>query len=161
MSTIEQCSSCKGYTGNCSLENPNDPDLCKSYEPAIDNSGLFKRLFYWSGRIRRLEYCLTYLILLLLYVLMGVIDNPSLYGLYFGLSLLFILVMTMQCIKRSHDLGHSGWWILLPIYNPLALMFLRGDEGINEYGTDPKQRYESQVFNEKDYKENLRQDDNK
>ena len=142
MSTIEQCSSCKGYTGNCSLENPNDPDLCKSYEPAIDNSGLFKRLFYWSGRIRRLEYCLTYLILFLLYVLMGVIDNPSLYGLYFGLSLLFILVMTMQCIKRSHDLGHIGWGILFPIYNPLALMFLRGDEGINEYGTDPKQRYE-------------------
>ena len=161
MSTIEQCSSCKGYTGNCSLENPNDPDLCKSYEPAIDNFGLFKRLFYWSGRIRRLEYCLTYLILLLLYVLMGVIDNPLLYGLYFGLSLLFILVMTMQCIKRSHDLGHSGWWILLPIYNPLALMFLRGDEGINEYGTDPKQRYESQVSNEKEYKENLPQDDNK
>ena len=39
-----------------------------------------------------------------------------------------------QCIKRCHDLGDSGLYSLIPIWNPLALLFLRGDEGENDYG---------------------------
>lgn len=155
MSTIDQCNSCRGYKGLCALENPKDPNLCESYEPAINNSsGLFCRIFYWSGRIRRLEYCLTYLFFVFIGFLAGLInDNNSIFGIYVSLYFLSVFVMAMQGIKRSHDLGHSGWWILVPIYNPLALLFLSGDEGINEYGTDPKESYESQVFNEKLYKE--------
>jgi uncharacterized membrane protein YhaH (DUF805 family) len=46
-------------------------------------------------------------------------------------------------IKRSHDRGRSGWFILLlfvPILNIWALiefLFLRGTLGANGYGSDP------------------------
>ncbi len=36
-----------------------------------------------------------------------------------------------------HDVGKSGWFLLIPIYN-LILACTAGDEGENEYGADPK-----------------------
>jgi len=46
-------------------------------------------------------------------------------------------LMYLQIIKRMHDVGRSGWYSLVPIYN-LMLALTRGDEGANEYGPDPK-----------------------
>ena len=48
-------------------------------------------------------------------------------------------------VKRSHDRGFSGWWILLELI-PLAgfiwmlvsLGILEGQEGPNKYGPDPR-----------------------
>ena len=39
-------------------------------------------------------------------------------------------------VRRMHDTGKSGWYLLIPIYN-LILACTRGDEGANEYGPDP------------------------
>jgi len=36
-----------------------------------------------------------------------------------------------------HDVGKSGWYMLIPFYN-LYLAILEGDKGPNEYGADPK-----------------------
>ena len=36
-----------------------------------------------------------------------------------------------------HDVGKSGWFILIPIYN-IILAATNGDSGSNEYGPDPK-----------------------
>jgi uncharacterized membrane protein YhaH (DUF805 family) len=36
-----------------------------------------------------------------------------------------------------HDVGNSGWFILIPIYN-LILALTSGNTGPNEYGPDPK-----------------------
>ena len=36
-----------------------------------------------------------------------------------------------------HDVGKSGWFLLIPIYN-LILASTDGVNGDNEYGTDPK-----------------------
>lgn len=49
-----------------------------------------------------------------------------------AVDLLFVLYI-FQCIKRCHDLGDPGLYSLIPIWNPLALLFLRGDEGENDY----------------------------
>ena len=49
-----------------------------------------------------------------------------------AVDILFVLYI-FQCIKRCHDLGDSGLYSLIPIWNPLALLFLRGDEGENDY----------------------------
>ena len=38
-----------------------------------------------------------------------------------------------------HDVGKSGWFILIPIYN-LVLAVTEGDKGANEYGEDPKEK---------------------
>ena len=40
-------------------------------------------------------------------------------------------------VRRMHDVGKSGWFLLIPIYN-LILACTEGQKGDNEYGTDPK-----------------------
>jgi len=40
--------------------------------------------------------------------------------------------------KRMHDVGKSGAFIFIPIYN-LILACTPGDAGPNEYGPDPKE----------------------
>jgi uncharacterized membrane protein YhaH (DUF805 family) len=41
-----------------------------------------------------------------------------------------------------HDIGKSGWYSIIPIYN-LILLVREGDRGDNEYGPDPKNDYSS------------------
>ena len=40
-------------------------------------------------------------------------------------------------VRRMHDVGKSGWFLLIPIYN-LILACTDGVKGENEYGADPK-----------------------
>lgn len=107
------------------------------------NKGMFKRPFSFNGRIRRTEYCLSYIIYLIWY---GVINammatpEPSL-----GASL-FVLIsfipmtwfLWAQNAKRCHDRGNSGWYQIIPFY-VFVLMFGGSDEGSNEYGDNPKE----------------------
>ena len=45
-------------------------------------------------------------------------------------SIIFPILITLfyciQTIRRCHDLDKSGWWMLLPVYSPLFLLFLPG-----------------------------------
>ncbi|OJU26295.1 MAG: hypothetical protein BGN92_13530 [Sphingobacteriales bacterium 41-5] len=41
-------------------------------------------------------------------------------------------------VKRSHDLGNSGWMVFLPIYNPFVLAFGDSQPFTNQYGPSPK-----------------------
>lgn len=56
-------------------------------------------------------------------------------------SLAVLIPGIAVAIRRMHDVGKSGWYILIPIYN-LILACTDGDKGQNEYGADPK---ESQI----------------
>ncbi|TDM00594.1 MAG: hypothetical protein C4K58_05200 [Flavobacteriaceae bacterium] len=40
-------------------------------------------------------------------------------------------------VRRAHDVGKSGWYMLIPFYN-FYLLVKNGDEGSNQYGPDPK-----------------------
>jgi uncharacterized membrane protein YhaH (DUF805 family) len=40
--------------------------------------------------------------------------------------------------RRMHDVGKSGWFLLIPIYN-LILACSPGTKGDNKFGPDPKQ----------------------
>jgi len=107
------------------------------------NKGMFKRPFSFNGRIRRTEYCLSFIIYMIWY---GVINammetpEPSL-----GASL-FVLISFIPMIwflwaqnaKRCHDRGNSGWYQIIPFY-VFVLMFGGSDEGSNEYGDNPKE----------------------
>lgn len=53
-------------------------------------------------------------------------------GYYLGAYIPTIAV----AVRRLHDTGHSGWWMIVPFYN-IYLLFKKGDEGYNEYGEDP------------------------
>lgn len=106
------------------------------------NKGMFKRPFSFNGRIRRTEYCLSFLIYMIWYVVINAMmatPNPSV-----GASL-FVLISFIPMIwflwaqnaKRCHDRGNSGWYQLIPFYF-LFLLFGGGDEESNEYGDNPK-----------------------
>lgn len=40
-------------------------------------------------------------------------------------------------VRRMHNLGRSGWWILFPLVN-LVFLLLDSQPGENEYGPNPK-----------------------
>jgi uncharacterized membrane protein YhaH (DUF805 family) len=99
---------------------------------------MFKNPFSFDGRIRRLEFGLTFLIYLVVY---GAILAISSTGDGLGaISLILIIPLIWflwaQGAKRCHDVGRSGWWQLIPFYF-FVLLFHDGD-GRNEYGANPK-----------------------
>ena len=58
------------------------------------------------------------------------------YAIYIPLIIFNILAL----IKRSHDMGWSGWTVLIAMFIPLAVliwMFKAGTDGENAYGAPP------------------------
>lgn len=94
---------------------------------------VLKQYADFSGRARRKEYWIFVLI-------NGIIVN--LLSITFpAISFLWVLVTFIPniavSIRRMHDLGKSGWYILIPIYN-FILFCTDGETKENEYGEDPK-----------------------
>lgn len=53
-----------------------------------------------------------------------------------GIQLAFTWRFLGYGAQRCHDLGHSGFYQLIPLY-PLLMLFQEGDAGDNEYGPNP------------------------
>ena len=110
--------------------------------PALGHQNMFSNPFSFSGRIRRLEYGLSYIIyevwsVLIALVIGSIIKADAaliLYYLFLTPGMWFLLA---QGTKRCHDRGNSGWYQLIPFYG-LVMLFGEGDYGTNEYGLDPK-----------------------
>lgn len=108
----------------------------------LDNTKMFKNAFLFKGRARRSEFWLAYIIFMACMMIPAAIsdamgDSEALAvlgiiiifgGLYFFLS---------EGTRRCHDLGHSGFWMLIPYYI-LWMLFQNSKEGPNEYGNNPK-----------------------
>lgn len=109
----------------------------------LDNKGMFKRIFSFKGRIRRTEYGLSYIIFLIWYLIfMSVTEMNDVTPV---LALLIILTIVpaywflwAQGAKRCHDRGNSGWYQIIPFYF-LIMLFGGSEDGINDYGTNPKE----------------------
>jgi uncharacterized membrane protein YhaH (DUF805 family) len=122
-----------------------------------------KRYLDFSGRSRRKEYWLFWLFLIIGVVVAMILDAKLGFGgtmtssselgdgtasasfsvsgggiitLIFGV--LMIIPSFALAIRRVHDQDKSGWWILVPIFNPFFLMFAGGTPGPNRFGPDPK-----------------------
>lgn len=153
-------SSCEMYQKKgISLEKPSSHPAANSINPIIPptpqpnnprsrnpqptgSKGMFAHVFSFEGRIRRLEYGLTFLIYFLLFYLpMELISEDDLCaGFTIVWLLLFIPVLWIlyaQGAKRCHDIGHSGWWQLIPFY-VFWMIFQEGEPGTNQYGDNPK-----------------------
>ena len=96
---------------------------------------MFQNVFSFNGRIRRTEYGLS-----LIGFYIGYLFALALTSQYpiFGLTLVpLIWIVLAQGVKRCHDRGNSGWWILIPYYG-FWLLFADSEAGLNEYGENPK-----------------------
>jgi uncharacterized membrane protein YhaH (DUF805 family) len=92
----------------------------------------------FNGRARRSEYWYFVLFNIIASIVLSIvgitIKNNILSNLY---SLAVLIPSIAVGVRRMHDVGKSGWFILIPIYN-LILACTNGVEGENEYGGDPK-----------------------
>ena len=99
---------------------------------------MFKNIFSFDGRIRRTEFCISYLIYWISYLIVRYLSEGM--G---GEKAILLLVIPLlwflwaQGAKRCHDLDHSGWWQIIPFY-VFWMMFQDGNPNENWYGTNPK-----------------------
>ncbi len=104
---------------------------------------MFKNLFSFNGRIRRTEYGLSYIFIIVVvsilsFVLEALAPNDDDGSLFFLLLLIpAYWIMFAQGAKRCHDRGNSGWFQIIPFYG-FWMLFADGDIGSNEYRLNPK-----------------------
>jgi uncharacterized membrane protein YhaH (DUF805 family) len=104
----------------------------KYYLKVLQNYATF------SGRARRSEYWYFVLFNAIFSfgfgLVCGLMQVPQLSFLY---SLAVLVPSIAVGVRRMHDVGKSGWFLLIPIYN-LILAFTEGEKTENKYGPDPK-----------------------
>jgi uncharacterized membrane protein YhaH (DUF805 family) len=103
-----------------------------------------KKFADFNGRARRKEYWMFILFFNIISIPVKKLDE-----LFFSTSeggdnvlesiliITFFIPILAVIIRRMHDVGKSGWYFLIPIYN-LILALTEGEKGFNEYGPDPK-----------------------
>src|SRR2546428_755777 len=91
---------------------------------------------FYNGRINRSTFLSGFLLfvailLVLILVILGLSDTNSPYGPNSSLLLpLFIVgsiwyfLISSLCVRRLHDLGRNGWWVLLMLISPINFIFL-------------------------------------
>jgi len=113
---------------------------------------VLRKYFVFNGRARRKEYWMFYLFNLLISIGLLIVDNligtfsaDSGLGLLSTIYGLAVLIPGLAvCVRRLHDTGRSGWWILIalvPFVGPIVLlvfMVLDSEAGTNAYGPNPK-----------------------
>lgn len=100
---------------------------------------MFKNPFSFDGRIRRMEFGLSFLIYFVSYITILAVSGAGegIGAIALVLFLPLIWFLWAQGAKRCHDVGRSGWWQLIPFY-VFVLLFSGGDAGKNEFGSNPK-----------------------
>jgi|TARA_B110000967_G_C18451208_1_gene347964 uncharacterized membrane protein YhaH (DUF805 family) len=105
---------------------------------------VLKQYAVFNGRARRKEYWMFALINLIIGFCLGLTEgltgmfgdtDESVFGAIYQL-LIFVPSLAVG-VRRMHDVGKSGWYLLIPIYN-FILAVREGNTGINKYGDDPK-----------------------
>ena len=114
---------------------------------------VLKNYATFSGRARRKEYWMFFLIsalisivLTLLDILLGTYSVEYEAGLFSGLYSLLILIPSIAVVvRRLHDTNRSGWWILIsliPLIGVIVLFVficLDSQPGTNRFGVNPKE----------------------
>jgi uncharacterized membrane protein YhaH (DUF805 family) len=105
----------------------------------------------FEGRARRKEYwffllftIIVTLILSFIDGMLGLFDTETGVGLLSGIYSIGVVIPCIAVgIRRLHDTGRSGWWLLItfiPVIGGLVLLVytvLESQPGDNEYGPNP------------------------
>ncbi len=112
----------------------------------------------FSGRASRTEYWMFVLFNIIALIIAAIIDNilgtnfkygtiKMPYGYIYLLYVLAVLIPSLAVtVRRLHDTGRTGWWILIgliPIIGGiwlLVLMILESTPGENQYGPNPNEQ---------------------
>lgn len=122
-----------------------------SFGQAVE-SALKQKYATFTGRARRSEYWFFVLFQVIVCVVAAILDSvlgltigDLSYGVLYCLSALALLLPSLAVvIRRLHDIGRSGWWILIalvPFIGGLVLLVfacLDSQPQANKYGPSPK-----------------------
>ncbi|MGW7452197.1 DUF805 domain-containing protein [Streptomyces sp. NPDC054787] len=107
---------------------------------------VLKKYADFSGRARRQEYWMFFLFNLAALIIVAILDNVI--GTYPVLYLIYAVAVFLPGlavgVRRLHDTGKSGWWMLIsfvPLIGGIWLIVLMASEGHaqpNQYGPNPK-----------------------
>ncbi len=113
---------------------------------------VLKNYANFNGRARRKEFWMFVLFNILFGIvamgidnMLGLANDMTGYGPVYGLYTLAVFIPGLAVsVRRLHDIGKSGWMILIsliPIIGFIWLLVLfvqEGNHGPNQYGPDPK-----------------------
>jgi uncharacterized membrane protein YhaH (DUF805 family) len=123
-----------------------------SFSQAV-SSVLLNKYATFSGRARRSEYWWWYLFVTIVFLVAGILDRAV--GLTYGdltlgggwiatiAAIVFLVPNLAVAVRRLHDTGRSGWWLLIglvPVVGFVVLLyfFVLDSENDNQYGPYPK-----------------------
>ena len=115
---------------------------------------IIKNYFNFNGRARRKEFWSYFVVHVLVILFCYFIHNNILY-----LYLILTLCPTLGVgIRRLHDTGRSGWWILA-MNSPVFFiyyyfMLLDSDISANIYGESPKDSYMDKIMRDEEPENN-------
>ena len=104
---------------------------------------MFANLISFEGRIRRAKFAITLIVCYFVRSFLFIIfDELIVLGNLLSTitDVFLVLIFFSQSVKRLHDMDQTGWLAILPVYNPILLLFVDGTRGKNQYGEDPKGR---------------------
>ena len=94
----------------------------------INYQGRANRPMYWYFVL------FNFIVSIVISIIAGITGLHILSSLY---SLAFFCPCVCLGIRRMHDLGKTGWWLLAPLYN-IYLLCLKGEDKDNAHGKPVK-----------------------
>ena len=105
---------------------------------------VLKKYAVFSGRARRKEYWMFLLFNIIIAcviafasgILQALLHTKMAFtSVIYGLAI--VVPSISVAVRRMHDTGHSGWWLIVPIAN-IIFPFVNGEPHENRFGPDPK-----------------------
>ncbi|ATL47151.1 hypothetical protein COR50_08115 [Chitinophaga caeni] len=98
------------------------------------------RPFVFKGRSTRTEFNLGIVSIFLIYTLeLLILFNfpiPHAMNIIYISSFYYMVTLLSAAVRRSHDVGQTGWMVLIPYYG-FYLMFAESKPGTNKWGPNP------------------------
>jgi uncharacterized membrane protein YhaH (DUF805 family) len=108
-----------------------------------------KKYAVFSGRARRKEYWMYALFVGIIYIVLAIIVGVSKSSAGIAILGVFYLAILLPSlavgVRRLHDIGKSGWWLLfgiVPLVGGITLLIfscMDSQPGPNQYGPNPKE----------------------